>query len=73
MSDGSRIPEGGSEAFPLDRADLATVRKAIAEARAIGHWRRILAIYGDHLDECATRRLFAGTPSCDCGWAEAFQ
>lgn len=59
----------------LDITDLAAVRRALANAQAVGHWRRILAIYGDHLPACALRGDHAeGTPvGCDCGWSTAFE
>lgn len=54
----------------IDITDLAAVRKAVEDASAIGHWRRIMAIYGDHLPTCAVRGESAG--ECDCAWSVAF-
>lgn len=50
----------------LDLSDLASVRAALGSAQDAGHWRRILAIYGDHLPACAVR--VGDGRLCDCGW-----
>lgn len=52
----------------IDIADLAAVRASVEQANAVGHWRRVLAIYGDHLPTCAAR----DGDACNCGWTEAF-
>lgn len=52
----------------IDVNNLAAIREAVEVASSIGHWRRILAIYGDHLPACAKRR----GGECDCAWDRAF-
>lgn len=52
----------------LDLDDLATVRVATKFALDIGHHRRLLAIYGDHLNACAVRN----GGECDCGFLSCF-
>lgn len=54
----------------VDLGDLVQVREAVRLARTVGHWRRILAIYGDHLPACKVR---VNEGFCDCGWVAAFE
>lgn len=57
----------------LNIDDLAAVRRSTESASAVGHWRRILATYGDHLPACAIRNEGEGNSGdCGCGFATAF-
>lgn len=62
--DGRLVNESG-----LDLDNLKAIREAVADAKDVGHWRRLLAIFGDHLPACAARNK--GDNSCDCGWNDA--
>lgn len=53
----------------IDVNDLAATREAVARASEVGHWRGMLAIFGDHLAACRVR---AGVAGCDCGFRNAF-
>ena len=57
----------------VDLSDLPAVRQARQDASDIGHWRRIVALYGDHLEACAIRRPDEQAGGCDCGFAQAFE
>jgi hypothetical protein len=60
----------------LDVGDPGAVRPAVERARQVGHWRRLLAIYGDHLPWCASLRSVDtpdGTLACDCGFEDALK
>lgn len=67
MSEQEGTTEAESTDIGIDLSDMAAVREAANQARAVGHWRRILAIYGDHLGYCQSR----GGGVCDCGWLTA--
>jgi hypothetical protein len=56
----------------IDRDDLAAVREAVDGAQEIGHWRRIFAIYADHLSACA-EVVTIGGKDCDCGFSSVLQ
>jgi hypothetical protein len=58
-------------------ADLTAFRQHALDAEAIGHWRRLLAMFGDHHEGCAVvRARNVGHDStdviCECGWDEVF-
>lgn len=57
----------------VDLSNLEVVRNEMTDAQAVGHWRRIAAIYGDHLQGCAVRVDGAAPQSCDCGWEDALK
>jgi hypothetical protein len=52
----------------VDIADLPAIRATVEQAKEIGHWRRIFAVYADHLPACPARNYGA---SCECGFATA--
>lgn len=53
----------------IDIDDLPTIRRVAALAMELGHWRRLLAIYADHLPLCAVRQNLDAPPPCSCGFA----
>lgn len=74
MSETNSTPAPGPA--KLDTSDLAAVRTAVEQARAIGHWRRLLSIFGAHLPGCETLAhpddgRMAGM-YCNCGFVDAF-
>lgn len=48
------------------------VRRAAEQAREIGHWRRLLLLYGQHDGSCAAVLPVDPRPECDCGFAQVF-
>lgn len=53
----------------IDVNDLSATREAVEQANRIGHWRRMLALFGDHLAKCQVR---SGVRGCDCGFRDSF-
>lgn len=55
----------------IDLSEPGQVYRAAREANSVGHWRRLLAIYGDHVPSCAVRHGLGEL--CDCGWDEQWE
>lgn len=55
-----------------DETPAIEVARLAEKAKEIGHWRRLLHLYGGHRSDCTVFDEKALPPICSCGFERAF-